>query len=94
VGRQYDIKPIAAINIHGRATNYAVTDNLSKGSYEIKMKVNNGRSNTFDVYVTISKDGSCSASVSSLKIDNVRYTGYLVPIMDQTNTLPGEGNNI
>jgi expansin (peptidoglycan-binding protein) len=94
VGRQFDIKPIAAINIHGRAINYAVTDNLSKGSYEIKMKVNNGRSNTFDVYVTISKDGSCSASVSSLKIDNVRYSGYLVPIMDQTNTLPGEGNNI
>jgi hypothetical protein len=94
LGRQFDIKPIAAINIRGRAENYAVTDNLSKGSYEIKMKVDNGGSNTFDVFITISKNGYCSISVSSLKIDNVNYAGYLVPITDKTNTLPQEGNPI
>jgi hypothetical protein len=94
LGRQFDIKPISAINIRGRAVDYAVTDNLSKGSYEVKMKVNNGGSNTFDVFITISKNGYCSISVSSLKIDNVRYAGYLVPITDKTNTLPQEGNPI
>jgi hypothetical protein len=94
MGRQYDIKPIAAINIRGRATDYSVTNNLSKGSYEIKMKVSNAGSSTFDVFIRISKDGYCSASVSSLKIDNVRYSGSLVPITDKTNTASGEGNSI
>jgi hypothetical protein len=94
VGRQYDIRPIAAIDIHGKALNYAVTNNLSKGSYEIKMKVGNGRSNTFDVYITITKNGYCSASVSSLKIDNIRYSGYLVPIDDNSDTLQQSGNSI
>ncbi|MGD0756561.1 MAG: DUF4251 domain-containing protein [Bacteroidales bacterium] len=94
LGRQFDIKPISAINIRGRAVGYAVTDNLSKGSYEVKMKVNNGGSNTFDVFITISKNGYCSISVSSLKIDNVTYYGYLVPITDKTNTPPQEGNPI
>jgi hypothetical protein len=30
LGRQYDIKPIAAINVRGRAFDYAVNDNLSQ----------------------------------------------------------------
>jgi len=94
IGRQYDIKPISGINIRGRAVDYAVTDNLSKGSYEIKMKVYNGGSNTFDVFIRISKNGYCSISVSSLKIDHVNYDGYLVPITDKTNTLPQAGNPI
>jgi hypothetical protein len=94
MGRQFDIKPISAINIRGRALDYAVTDNLSKGSYEIKMKVNNGGSNTFDVFIRISKNGYCSISVSSLKIDNVSYAGNLVPITDKPNTVPQVGNSI
>jgi hypothetical protein len=46
LGRQYDIKPIAAINIRGRAADYAVTDNLSKGSYEIKIDRKSTRLNS------------------------------------------------
>lgn len=84
-GRQYDFKPIAGINIHGVAENYAVTSNVSKGKYEIKMKVSN-KTASFDVYLTIGKDGNCTASVNSLKISNVRYRGYVVPISDK----PGE----
>jgi hypothetical protein len=94
LGRQYDIKAVAAIDIRGKAIDYAVTDNLSKGSYEIKMKVKNNGSASFDVFVSISKDGYCSASVSSLKIDYVRYDGYLVPLRDQPNTPPQEVNPI
>jgi len=93
-GRQYDIKQIAAINIRGRAMNYAETDNLSQGSYEIKLKLENGGFNSFDVSIRISKNGYCSASVSSLKINNVTYDGYLVPIIDKTNKIPLEGNSI
>lgn len=94
LGRQYDIKPIAGINMRGRTEDYALTNNLSKGSYEIKMKVHNGGSNTFEVYLRISKDGSCSVSVSSLKIDNIRYSGYLVPVPGSINTSLKESNMI
>jgi len=79
IGRQRDIRPIAGINMKGRAEEYEVISKQSKGSYDIKLKVNGG-SNSFLVYLTVSKNGSCSASVSSLRIDNVRYTGQLVPI--------------
>jgi hypothetical protein len=90
LGRQYDIKPIAAINTRGRAVDYAETARVSKGSYEIKLKVENGGANSFDLYLVIGKNGFCTASVSSLKIDNIRYSGYLVPISDNTNILSGE----
>src|ERR1035437_203007 len=94
MGRQFDIKAIAAIDIRGRALDYAVTDNLSKGSYEIKMKVKNNGSSSFDVFVRISKDGSCTTSVSNLKIDDVTYDGYLIPLKDQPSATPEEVNPI
>lgn len=83
LGRQFDIRPIAAINTRGQAENYKVTSNQNKGKYEVSLKVDNGGANTFELYLTISKSGTCYASVSSLKIDNVRYSGYLVPIKDR-----------
>jgi hypothetical protein len=94
LGRHFDIKPIAAIDIRGRAVNYAVTDNTSKGSYDIKMKVRNGGTATFDVFIRISKNGYCSTDVSSLKIDNVTYSGYLVPISEKLDTLQEESSSI
>jgi Domain of unknown function (DUF4251) len=94
LGRQYDIKPIAGINIRGRAEDYAVTNNLSKGSYQINMKVKNGGANSFVLYLTISKNGFCNASVSSLKIDNITYSGYLVPLIDKTKPSLQKGDMI
>ncbi len=94
IGRQYDIKPIAGINIRGENLNYESTNNTSKGIYEIKMKVNR-EANSFDVYLRIDKNGSCDVSLSSLKIDNVRYTGHLVPIKEKTKeNTPQENNSI
>jgi hypothetical protein len=83
LGRQFDIRPIGAINMHGMAEDYAVTSKLNKGKYEVSLNIDNGGANTFHVYITINKNGNCYASVSSLKIDNVRYSGYLVPIIDR-----------
>jgi hypothetical protein len=94
LGRQYDIKPIAGINMRGKAEEYALTDNLAKGSYQVKIKVGNGGSNSFDLYLNISKNGYCTASVSSLRIDNIRYSGYLVPIPGSTNTSTEVGDKI
>lgn len=93
LGRQFDIRPIGAINMRGMAEEYAVTSKLDKGKYEVRLKVDNGGPNTFHLYITISKNGNCSASVSSLKIDNVRYSGYLVPIIDR-NSQSQEGARI
>jgi hypothetical protein len=94
LGRQYDIKPIAAINMKGRAEDYQVTNKLGKGSYSIDMKVVNGGPNSFNVHIDISKNGYCSASVYSLRIDNIRFSGYLVPIQNTPVQSEEQGMNI
>jgi hypothetical protein len=83
IGRQLDIKPIAGINMRGETINYELTNNTSKGIYKIKMKVKNGNT-SFDIYLSIGKNGSCDASLSNLKIDMVRYSGHIVPIKEET----------
>jgi len=94
LGRQYDIKPIVGINMRGRAEEYSLTNNLAKGSYKIKLKVSNGQSNSFDLYIDISKGGYCTASISSLKIDNIRYSGYLQPIAGSNKAAAEQGDLI
>ena len=93
LGRQYDVRGIAALDMLGRAMNYELTSNLSKGMYEVKMKINNGNT-SFDVYLSISKNGTCSASVSNIKIDYIRYSGYIVPIKDTKTITPSPGDII
>jgi hypothetical protein len=82
VGRQYDIRPIAGINMKGVAQDYELTKKMSKGLYEVSMKVGNG-SAVFDVYLTIGKDGTADASVNGMKINNIRYRGYIVPLSSE-----------
>lgn len=79
LGRQYDIKPIAGINMRGVTKDYELTSKVSKGIYEIKTKISNN-AGSFDVYLSIGKDGYCNASLSSIKIDNVSYRGYIEPL--------------
>jgi hypothetical protein len=83
-GRQYAFKPIAAINMFGKTMDYEITNNTAKGAYKIKLKVADGGT-SFDVYLDISKSGSCSASISSLLITNLSYSGHVVPITKSTN---------
>jgi hypothetical protein len=83
LGRQYDIRPIAGINMRGATTNYILTSKQSRGIFEIKTRVTNNKT-SFDLYLTIGKNGSCSASLSNIMIDYVNYRGYIVPIKDQT----------
>ena len=56
------------------------------------MKVNNGN-NSFDVYLTIGKNGNCSASLSNIRIDYVMYSGHIVPIKDKT-VMPLQESNV
>jgi hypothetical protein len=93
LGRQYEIKPIVGINMHGETTNYELTSKVSKGQFEIKTKVTNGI-NTFDLYLSIGKNGSCNASLSSNLIDNINYTGYIVPLKDKATVSNQKVNKI
>jgi hypothetical protein len=79
LGRQYDFRPIAGINMKGTTSKYEVTNKVSKGKYDVKMKVENGAT-AFDVYLTIDKNGDADASVNGIKIGNARYRGYVVPL--------------
>lgn len=86
-GRQFGIKPIAGINMFGKTSDYELTNNTGKGAYKIKLKVAEGGL-SFDVYLDISKSGYCSASISSLLINNINYSGHVVPITGRTNPSP------
>jgi hypothetical protein len=89
LGRQYDFRGIIGINMRGRAVNYEITNDMSKGRYKVNLKVENSKGTAFDLYLDISKNGYCTASLSSLKIENVRYSGYIVPFKIYPNeTLP------
>jgi hypothetical protein len=88
VGRQYGIRPIAAINMTGKAEAYEIKNNPDKGSCHIKVKVSSS-SNTFDVYIDISPEGYCEAAVTNLQLDQVRYRGSLLPLRPR----PGQGGD-
>jgi len=93
LGRQFDIRPIAGINMIGRASVSEIKRNPSKGSYIVKMKVDNGNQ-TLNVTLRIGSTGSCDASISGLMIDNVTYSGDLVPVKDNRDIPPTGGEMI
>lgn len=79
IGRQYDLRPIRGIDMVGRLVSFQLKNNTSKGTYEIKMKASNDQ-NTFDVSVSVTNTGYCNASISSARIDFIRYTGNFIPL--------------
>jgi len=83
-GRQYDVRPIEGINMKGVVVNYNMKTDSAKGRYNITMKVAN-QYNSFNVYLTIGKDGSCNVSIDNIKIDQIRYSGDLFPIKDKND---------
>ena len=83
VGRQFEMRPILGINLRARTQKYEMKNDTQKGMYEIKMEVKKG-GDSFDVRLSISPDGTCNASVSSMKIDFVRYRGQVIPIENKT----------
>jgi hypothetical protein len=85
IGNTFEFKPVAGINLIGKTANYQLTNHVSSGNYEIKMVVDNG-TNSFDIYLSISKTGNCTASINTLKIDYVNYDGHLVPIKEKNSS--------
>jgi hypothetical protein len=93
LGRQYDIKPIAGIDMRGETIDYELTSKISRGMYEIKTTVTNG-ANSFNLSLSIGKNGSCNASLSSIMIENVSYKGNIVPLKDKVFVPLEKGNEI
>lgn len=91
-GRQYDIRPIAGINMQGVASNYEITRRISREKYDIRLRVDNGAT-SFDVFLTIGKNGSANASVNSLRIENAQYRGYVVPLNEEVK-MPLQDNGV
>jgi hypothetical protein len=79
-GRQLSNRPIKGIDMVGKAVSFEMKNNASKGIYDIRMKVKNDQT-VFDVFITITDAGHCDASLTSYKIDHVRYTGNFIPLM-------------
>jgi hypothetical protein len=89
LGRQFGFRPIAGINMAGRAMQYDLRENDNKGNYEIDLKVDN-RSDSFDVYLAVGADGNCTVSLSNVRLSNVSYSGSIVPIKDKEQQAPPE----
>lgn len=75
-GRQYGTRPVAAINLQGKASVYNIEKNIHDGSYLINFQVTQGRS-TFTVSINIAANGTCRALVINDRIEPVEYKGSL-----------------
>lgn len=93
IGRQYSGRPVRGIDMRGQVVSFEMKNKSSKGVYEIRMKIKNDK-NTFDVFVSISNNGYCNASLASYKIDHVRYTGNFIPMKPKEEQPDPEGLSI
>jgi hypothetical protein len=85
-GRQFGFRPISGINMFGRTMDYKLIKYPDKGAFGISMKVSEGGT-SFNVFLQISRSGTCDVSISSMLINNVRYSGNLVPINNMSRTM-------
>jgi hypothetical protein len=86
LGRQYGFRPISAINMFGRTTDYKLTKYADKGTFGVSMKIcDDGTS--FTVFLKISKSGICHVSISSMLTDNVRFSGSVAPITSKSKAV-------
>jgi hypothetical protein len=82
IGRQYSYRPISGINMRGETIHYKIKGDQAKGLYDIDMRVIQG-GDAFDVYLSVSDNGTCSVSLSNARIASVRYSGQLFPVMER-----------
>jgi hypothetical protein len=78
IGRSYEFRDITGINLKGKADRYELISDKSKGVYEMKIEVaDNG--DLFNINLTIRSDEYCDAIISNIRIETIRYSGYLIP---------------
>jgi hypothetical protein len=76
IGRQYDFRGIAAINMSARSESYELFRDEDKNSYEIKIKARQA-GELFDILLSIDDRGNCTARIYNNRIESVRYRGHL-----------------
>ncbi|MDX9929115.1 MAG: DUF4251 domain-containing protein [Bacteroidales bacterium] len=76
IGRQYTFRPISAINMTARPSEYEMSRNPRTGNYEIEIKVSQA-GEPFNIYLNINQRGICTTHISNPKIQTVRYTGRI-----------------
>jgi hypothetical protein len=91
MGRQFSARHVRGIDMVGKAVKFEMKNNTSKGTYAIRMKVANDI-NIFTVNITVTKDGYCNAYIYGNLIDNVRYTGNIVPLKPKPAPQENEKN--
>ena len=77
IGRTYDFRGITGINLNGKASSYELISDESTGIYRINIKVeNNG--DLFDIILSVKGEELCDATISNIRIETARYSGYLI----------------
>lgn len=79
-GRSFGARRITGINFNGRTGNYIMRGDESKGLYNIHVEAITQSNDKFDIYFTLSENGSCSASVNNPYIQSVSYRGTIIPL--------------
>lgn len=75
MGRSYDIRQIAGINLTGRIIEKEVTSK-DKGRFDINMKVKENN-DVFTLNIFVGRDGYCDVGVIHPRIDHVNYRGQI-----------------
>ena len=76
VGRQYDFRGIAAINMTGKAQSYEVIRDAEKKRYEVNIMASQA-GELFEISLSIDDKGNCTAQIYNNRIESVRYSGQL-----------------
>jgi len=76
VGRQYDFRGIAAINMTAKAQSYEVIRDSEKKRYEVKIMASQA-GELFEILLSIDDRGNCTAQIYNNRIESVRYSGQL-----------------
>ena len=77
IGRTYDFRGITGINLKGKASSYELISDQTTGVYHINIKVeDNG--DQFDINLSVRGEELCDATISNIRIETARYSGYLI----------------
>lgn len=76
MGRSYNLRGIAAINMSANAEKYEVVRDTAKKKFDVRIKASQA-GEPFDIFLTIDDSGYANVSVTNPRIETVRYYGKL-----------------
>ncbi len=79
-GRSFGIRRITGINFNGHISRYIMKSNEQKNMYNIQIEAVTSSNDKFDIYLTLSISGNCTASINNSYIQIVNYRGIVTPL--------------